>query len=130
MISKCREPRSIQVIAREWRDTNPGFKLGLDYDAYKEASKQLEIIMGHELLATMSEVDIPHNVEGIWLVTSSTWEVLQLTQVPDLDIEANSKMTNYAGILGYYRGWPIILGPGVPRYGVRYVFNNRELDYD
>ena len=97
----------------------------MNYDKYREAAAELEVIMGRELLVIMSEVPIPHNVDGLWLITSATWSALRRTESPDLEVECCEKVTQYAGILGYYRGWPICLGPLVPRYGVSYVTNDR-----
>ena len=123
MIHKCRLPRSIQAQVKEF-SADPKLRQGLGYDAYKEAAKQLEVIMGMELLETMSEVDTQH--EGIWMMSRPSWEAITKTASADLEIETVSKLTQYTGVQGYFHGWPIIIGPGGPRYGVRFVFEAQE----
>ncbi len=130
MMIRCREPRSILTQVREWREANPDVSLKMNYDRYREAAAELEVVMGQELLTIMSEVPIPHSVDGLWLMTSATWKALRLTESPDLEVEYCSSLTLYSGVLGYYRGWPICLGPFVPRYGVSYVSNDRRSGAD
>jgi hypothetical protein len=86
---------------------------------YGEAQAHLESLMGSAILSGMWTVSIQmHHQSGLWMVSGATWGCLR--RCSQVEIESVQRVREYSGILGYFQGWPIILGPA-PRYGAKYV---------
>jgi len=123
MIIQCSTPRLMPELAKLWLETHDKLKPDdPNKSVYAEANNLMQQLMGDELIRVMTEIDTTE--DGVWVITSTSWKRIKLSD--QVDINNEPKILAYAGIIGFFHGWPIILGPG-HQYGVGYSLVSQEL---